>query len=417
MDQGFDQLFRRESGRLVATLTRFFGIHNLALAEDVVQDAYVRAVEVWKYHGVPDDPAAWLMVTAKRRAFDMLRRERTVRMFAPELQQLLESEWTIVPTVERAFESKMIKDDLLRMMFTCCHPKLADEAQIALILNILCGFNVSEVAAAFVTGQAAMEKRIQRAKKTLGKSRSLFQVAAESVRTRLPSVQHAIYLLFNEGYHGACREAAVRIDLCKEAMYLAELLRENNLTTARSTFALSALMCFHAARLPGRTDAGGEFIPFAIQDRLSWDQRLIEEGHRLLDQAANGSSMTEYHVEAAIAGLHALAPSPERTDWRSIVMLYDQLMRLRPSPIVALNRSVAVAQVEGPERGLAEIRGIAEAERLKVYPFYHAALGELEFRRGRNDLARQHFRAALAIGRNDMERKFYQQRIQSCEAT
>jgi RNA polymerase sigma factor (sigma-70 family) len=149
MDQGFDQLFRHESGRLVATLTRIFGIHNLLLAEDVVQDAYVRAVEVWKYHGVPDNPAAWLIVTAKRRALDMLRRERTVRTFAAELQQQLESEWTIGQNVEQAFEPKTIKDDLLRMMFTCCHPKLAEEAQIALILNILCGFNVSEVAAAF----------------------------------------------------------------------------------------------------------------------------------------------------------------------------------------------------------------------------------------------------------------------------
>src|SRR5262249_43960208 len=165
MDESLDQLFRRESGRLVATLTRVFGPHNLALAEDVVQDAYVRAVEVWKYHGIPGNPAAWLMITAKRRVLDTLRRERTVRTFAPELQQLLASEWTIGQTIEQAFEPSTIRDDLLRMMFTCCHPKLAEEAQVALILNILCGFNVSEVAAAFVTGQAAMEKRIQRAKK------------------------------------------------------------------------------------------------------------------------------------------------------------------------------------------------------------------------------------------------------------
>ena len=414
MDDGLDQLFRRESGRLVATLTRIFGPRNLALAEDVVQDAYIRAVEVWKYKGVPDNPAAWLMVTAKRRALDILRRERTVRTFAPELQQLVESEWTIAPAMEQAFAPSAIRDDQLRMMFTCCHPRLAEEAQIALILNILCGFSVSEVAAAFVTSHAAMEKRMQRAKRVLAESKCLFEFNRDTVTMRLESVQRALYLLFNEGYHGASASTTIRVDLCKEAMHLAGLLCENALTASPATYALSALMYFHAARLPGRTDAHGELVALANQDRKSWDSDLICAGHRLLDQAATGTSLSEYHIEAAIAGLHVLARSPDRTDWATIVSLYDQLLALRASPVIALNRSIAVAQIEGPERGLAEIRAIPDAGRLNAYPFFHAALGELELKLGRKDAARSCFRAALVAGRNDMERRFYQQRIDSC---
>src|SRR5260370_27826662 len=206
-----DHLFRREAGRMVATLTRIFGVHNLALAEDVVQDAFCRAVEVWKFRGVPENPSAWLVTSAKNRALDVLRRERTARTFAPELGRLLHSEWTLAPVVEEFFAPKAIKDDLLRMMFSCCHPRLPEEAQVALALHILCGFSVGEVASAFVSTHAAMEKRISRAKKALARSKSLFDIAdADDFARRLPTVHRALYLLFNEGYHGASPESAVR---------------------------------------------------------------------------------------------------------------------------------------------------------------------------------------------------------------
>ena len=225
-----DHLFRREAGRMVATLTRIFGVHNLALAEDVVQDAFCRALEVWKFRGVPENPSAWLMTTAKNRALDVLRRERTARTFAPELGRLLESEWTLAPAVEELFGANAIQDDQLRMMFSCCHPRLPEEAQVALMLHILCGFSVGEVAAAFVSSHAAMEKRITRAKKVLAGSKSLFDIAdAEDFAARLPAVHRALYLLFNEGYHGASPESAVRAELCREAMRLAALLREHPL--------------------------------------------------------------------------------------------------------------------------------------------------------------------------------------------
>ena len=411
-----DHLFRREAGRMVATLTRVFGVHNLALAEGVVQDAFCRALEVWKFRGVPENPSAWLIATAKNRALDILRRQRTARTFAPELGRLLDSEWTLAPAVEELFAANAIKDDLLRMMFSCCHPRLAEEAQVALILNILGGFSVDEIASAFVSSHAAIEKRITRAKKLLAGSKRLFDIAAPAdFSARLPAVQRALYLLFNEGYHGACAETAVRAELCHEAMRLAAVLLEHPLGATPTTHALSALMCLNAARLPARVDASGNLNSFFDQDRSLWDRKLVTEGLKLLELAVTGFELTEYHVEAAIASVHASAPRAEDTNWGRIVSLYDTLMSIRPSPVVALSRAIAVAQRDGPERGLEAIDAIADRDRLATYPFYPAALGELELRRGRHETARKHFRAARALARNPMERRFLDQRVCACE--
>ncbi len=410
----YDHLFRREAGRMVATLTRIFGPHNLTLAEDVVQDAFCRALEVWKFHGMPDNPAAWLMATAKNRALDVLRRESTARRFAPELGRLLDS--ALVPAVEELFGANAIKDDLLRMMFSCCDPRLPEEAQVALVLHILCAFSVDEIAGAFVSTQAAIEKRITRAKKTLARSKGLFDVAvASEFSARLPAVQRALYLLFNEGYHGASSERSVRVDLCREAMRLTCLMLEHPAGKTPATHALAALMYLGASRLPARVDASGNLSSLFDQDRSQWDQELVAQGLNLLDLSASGSELTEYHVEAAIAGVHAAAHCAQETDWGTIVSLYDTLMTIRPSPIVALNRAIAVAQCHGPERGLEEMQRIADANRLAAYPFYHAALGELELRSGRREVARDHFRAALRLARNPMEHRFLEQRVTVCE--
>ncbi len=411
-----DHLFRREAGRLVATLTSIFGVHNLALAEDVVQDAFCRALEVWKLRGVPDNPSAWLMTTAKRRALDVLRRERTARRFAPELGRFLDSEWTLAPTVEECFAPGAIKDDQLRMMFSCCQPRLSEEAQVALILHILCGFSVDEVASAFVSTHAAMEKRLTRAKKVLAASERLFDITdAQDFERRLPSVQRALYLLFNEGYHSASEEWSVRTDLCDDAMRLTAFLREHPLASTPETHALAALMCLHAARLPARVEPSGDLCLLADQDRSLWDAGLIAEGQRLLELSAQGPEISAYHVEAAIAAVHAAAHHAVDTDWGMIVSLYDRLMTIRPSPVVALNRAIAIAQHETAERGLEEIRAIPNSKRLARYPSYHAALGEFEFRSGNAERARTHFMDALAVARNPMERRFLGQRVGACE--
>jgi len=411
-----DHLFRHESGRMVAVLTRIFGVHNLALAEDVVQDAFCRALEVWAFRGVPENPSAWLMAAAKNRALDVLRRERTARTYEPELSRFLGSEWTLAPQIEEMFADKAIQDDQLRVMFSCCHPHLPEEAQVMLILHILCGFSVDEVASAFVTTYTAVEKRIPRAKKILAGSKKLFDtLAAADFAARLPAVQRALYLLFNEGYHGASAEFAIRAELCQEAIRLARILLEHPLGATPATYALAALMYLGAARLPARVDAAGDLNSLADQDRSKWDRKLISEGLNYLDLAACGPSITEYHIEAAISSVHAMAARLEDTDWDEIVSLYDLLMTTHPSPIVALNRAIAIAQRDGPERGLKEIGSIADADRLQSYPFYAAALGELELRRGQYDSASAYFLNAIGLARNEMERRFLKQRLSACE--
>jgi RNA polymerase sigma-70 factor (ECF subfamily) len=411
-----ENLFRRESGRMVAALTRIFGVHNLALAEDVVQEAFCRAIEIWKVRGVPDSPAAWLMTTAKNRALDVVRRERTARTFAPELTRFLESEWTAAPIVEEAFGEHAIRDEQLRMMFSCCHPRLPEEVQVALVLNILCGFGAKEIASAFLSGRAAIEKRLARGKKVLAASARLFDLGAEEFSSRLSAVRRALYLLFNEGYHSAFAEAAVRQELCAEAIRLTLLLLEHPAAATPETLALGAMMYLHAARLPARLDEFGDLSTLSDQDRSRWDATLVTRGLALLERSAAGRQVTSFHLEAAIAAAHASAATVTTTDWPSIVELYDRLMIVAPSPVVALNRAIAIAQRDGAERGLEELGTITDRERLADYPFYPAAIGELELRLGRRDAAREHFSAALAAARNPSERRFLQKRLQACGA-
>jgi RNA polymerase sigma factor (sigma-70 family) len=410
-----DHLFRHEAGRMVAVLTRIFGVHNLALAEDVVQDAFCRALEVWAFRGVPENPSAWLMAAAKNRALDVLRREKTARTYEPELSRWLQSEWTLASEVEEMFSDTAIKDDQLRMMFSCCHPRLSEEAQIMLMLHILCGFGIGEVASAFVTTYTAVEKRIPRSKRVLAGSKKLFDTQSSAdFSARLPAVQRALYLLFNEGYHGASAEFAVRAELCEEAIRLAKLLLEHPLGAMPSSYALSALMCLNRARLPARVDASGKLNSLFDQDRSLWDQDLISEGLLQLELSAEGAELTEYHVEAGIAAVHATAPTMQATNWQEIVSLYDKLMTIHPTPIVALNRAIAIGQRDGADCGMRELRTIPDSDRLAKYPFYHAAFAEFELQNGQTENAIGQFETALRLARNPMERQFFKNRIFSC---
>lgn len=404
-----EYLFRTEYGRIVAALSRIFGLGSLALAEDVAQDVFCRALEVWKLRGIPQNPSAWLMKSAKNRAIDLLRRDSTARNLVPELGRLLESEWTMVPTVNGMFEAETIKDDQLRMMFSCCDPGLSEDTQVGLMLYLLCGFTTSEIANAFLSKRGAMEKRITRGKAALATSNRLFDMADRELPQRLSAVHRALYLLFNEGYHGTS-PSGVRSELCREAMRLAALMLDNPVTSSPVTYALCALMWLNAARLPARTDSRGALIAFANQDHSLWDASLIAQGNAFLDRAARGEDVSEYHLEAAIASVHSSSPRGEETDWSRLVWLYDMLMNVRPSPVVALNRAIAVAQDAGPQRGIEEIRAIAHSERLASYPFLPAALGELELRAGDLENARKHFHEAATLARNPMERRFLEQR-------
>lgn len=407
-----EHLFRHESGRLTSILTKLFGIQNLPLVEDVVQEAFVRALETWKFHGIPENPSAWLMVTAKRCAIDALRRQGTARRFAPEIARLLESEWTLAPTVEEAFDSSRITDSQLQMMFCCVHPALPPETQVALILQYLCGFSMEEIAAAFLKQPAAMQKRLVRAKKTLAHSAEAFAFAGiDDTERRLPAVLRALYLLFNEGYHGASTESSVRENLCAEARRLTALLLESRLTSTPDTYALAALLDMDSARLRSRRDTAGDLILLANQDRSTWDRTLIETGRRHLERAAAGQYLSTYHLEAAIAELHCSAPSFQETDWSGIVYLYDALMSIAPSPVIALNRAVAVGMRDGAENGLLAIRTIADGRRLSRYPFYFAAVGEFEARLGHLAEARGAYGKARRLARSPAEQRLFDSKL------
>jgi RNA polymerase sigma factor (sigma-70 family) len=403
--------FRHEFGRLVSVLGRVFGARNLATCEDIAQETLCRALEVWKLEGIPTDPSAWLTTVAKNRAIDSLRRERTRSLALPELARYVESEWTLVPMVSQLFEGDPHRSDELAMMFTLAQPRLPEASRIALILRVLCGFGIDEIASALLASPDSIEKRIQRGCALLGESLAPVSLDSPEIEARFEAVQTAIYLLFNEGYHSASPSDVVREDLCREAMRLSLLLAEHPRTSRPSSLALAALLFLHAARLPGRRNEHGALLPFVDQDRSHWDKGLVRVGLELLDRGAAGDSVSTYHLQAAIAAHHALAPSASETPWEAIARLYDALLARSPSPIVALNRAIARGEAFGPEKGWDALVAIRTNGELARYPFLDAALGEFSLRLGRVDDAKGHFELAYGLARNDAERAFLRARV------
>jgi RNA polymerase sigma factor (sigma-70 family) len=398
---------------MVSYLTRLFGLGRLNLAEDVVQDTLCQALQVWSMHGLPENPSAWLMRVARNRAIDLIRRDDQFQYLTPELAYLsmLGEE---DPEREPASE-KEIQDDQLRMMFSCCHPGLSAEVQVTLILKTLCGFSVAEIASALLASEDSIEKRLGRARRLLRESGTFVEVTnASDIRQRLEAVYQAIYLLFNEGYHASQSERTIREDLCYEALRLALLLSEHPEGARPKTFALLALFCFNAARLSGRVDAEGFLIQLENQDRSKWDRALIGRGFGFLEQSASGTELSEFHLEAAIASLHSGAETYAKTDWARIQELYDLLYVVKPTPIVALNRAIAVGQAQGPEKGLAELEKITDLSKLKDYPFYAAAQGEFRRLAGCREEARVCFERALKLARNPSEARFLERKLRAC---
>jgi len=387
---------------MVATLVRVLGVRHMDLAEDVVQDALLSALETWKYHGVPRNPTAWLFQTARHRAVDLLRRRRLFNQVAERVSRRLGAR----------IEDEELRDDQLRMMFSCAHPGVPPEGQVAIILKYLCGFGLPEIAQAFLTTEAAIEKRLARAKHVMKRAGGLEFPGTRGLVRRLDSVQQAVYLLFSEGYHGTHPVRTVREELCAEALRLGAMLADHPATAVPATFALQGLMCLHAARIPARMDDAGSLILLEAQDRSLWSRPLLEEGFRYLGRSAGGKELTPFHVEAGIAALHAQARSLSETNWEAILRMYTVLYRLRPTPIVALNRAIALGRVEGPESGLLELERIGRTRRLLNYPFLDAAAGDLHERAGRPEEARNHFERALGLARNESERKVLTGRLQ-----
>ena len=398
-----EHLFRHQAARIIAALTRVFGSHNLQLAEDVVQDALIKALQVWPFQGVPENPAAWLTQVAKRRALDLIRRESVWADKTAELERVLP-----LSTDEVQSSQGTEMDDQLALIFMTCHPAIPGEAQLALTLKVAGGFSVPEIARALLAQPEAIAKRIGRAKKLIREQGITLELPATGqLAERMEAVLHVLYLLFNEGYSATQGENLLREDLCEEALRLGWLLVRHPRTKTPAAHALLALFMLQAARLPARTKAGGALAILAEQDRQRWDQRLIAAGLRQLAQAAAGTVVTRYHLQAEIAALHLT----ETTDWAQVAALYEQLFQLEPSPIVALNHAVAVAHWQGPAAGLQLVAGIETHHALRQYHLLPAVQAWLWRAAGEREKAARFYRAALRCNCTEPERQFLQQQL------
>ncbi|MFN7115711.1 MAG: RNA polymerase sigma factor [Saprospiraceae bacterium] len=412
LEQKMDHLFRQEWGRMVAFLTRIFGAHNLEMAEDIAQDTLLKALEQWKFRGMPDNPSAWLMTVAKNRAMDVIRRERRKIQLAEDVGVLLESEYTIATTIENLTTEAEIKDDQLRMMFACCHPALAAEAQITMILKTLCGFSIAEIAKAFLANEENINKRLYRARQLFREGKVALEIPTQNeIGARLDNVLTAIYLLFNEGYNATSHEDLIRNDLIQEALRLALLLTQHPQTARPEVYALLALMCFHAARTDSRLNEQGNILLLKNQDRTTWNQELIQTGIQFLAQSAQGEAYTSYHLEAGIAYEHCVAKHYESTNWENIVKYYDLLYQIQPTSIVALNRAIAVGEWQGAVAGLKAIEQIPDLQRIERYYLYSATLGEFYLQLQESANARHYFELALAQTQSNKEKKLLQEKL------
>jgi RNA polymerase sigma factor (sigma-70 family) len=411
-----EHLFRQEAGKLVSVLTGIFGIDHLQLAEDVVQEALIRALQTWPYYGIPKNPAAWITQTAKNLALDLIRREKLFRDKQPEIVASTE-QWSgdSSPDESPLFDTE-IKDGRLRLMFACCHPLMTQEEQTVLALKTLCGFSAAEIAKAFLATEAAIAKRLTRARQKIRELRIPFEIpSGEELTIRLDGVLQTLYLLFNEGYKASTGASLVREELCHEAIRLALLLAEHPAGNRPRIHALVALMLLNAARFPTRTDTDGNILRLKEQDRSRWDRAMIARGMFHLLQSAEGDEVSDYHLQAGIAACHCAAKDYESTDWPQILSLYNRLVEFDDSPVVALNRAVAVANVDGPIAGLDAVKAIRNRGKLSSYYLLYAVLGELEAQLNHLQTAADHFRISLKLAEIKSEKMFLSKRLQACE--
>jgi RNA polymerase sigma-70 factor (ECF subfamily) len=406
-----EALYREERPRALATLIRLLG--DFDLAEDALQDAFAAALQRWPRAGVPASPRAWLVSTARHKAIDRLRRDKSLAAKRVEIAYLSE---TTVPAPSLA-EEEPFPDDLMRLIFTCCHPALALEAQVALTLKTLCGLSVEEIARAFLVSPATMAQRLVRAKGKIRAARIPYEVpASDRLAERLEGVLRVVYLVFNEGYAATAGDAVVRRELCGEAIRLGRLLREM-LPDTSEVAALLALMLLHDSRRSARVDATGDIVTLEEQDRSLWDRPQITEGRALAEAALRRGGAGFYALQAAIAALHAQAARAPHTDWPQIAALYALLLRLHPSPVVALNHAAAVAMGERLDRGLRLIEQLEEKGELPAYHLLPAAKADILRRLGRRAEAAAAYERALELVTHDAERRYLERRLREVRDT
>ena len=413
--QVVEHCFRHESGKIISTLTRIFGIEHINRAEDVVQETLARALQTWPYYGIPQNPAAWITQVAKNLALDLIRREKTFHNKEGEIARLIDQDST--DATENAFiGEKVITDDRLRMMFVCCHPVLPQEAHVALALKTLCGFSAGEIARAFLTSEAAIAKRLTRAKQKIREARVPFEIpAGEELAQRLDGVLQTLYLLFNEGYKASTGDQLIREALCYEAIRLGGLLAEHPAGNRPQTHALLALMLLNGARLKARVDQDGNILRLKEQTRSTWDQAMIARGLFHLMQSMAGDEISEYHLQAGVAACHCAAKDYESTDWPQILSLYDRLVEMNDSPVILLNRAVALAKVHGPRAGIEAVQAIQDRQELNSYYLLYAVLGEFEADLNNKESAVNYFRKSLELTTIKSEQIFMSKKLKQIE--
>jgi RNA polymerase sigma-70 factor (ECF subfamily) len=408
-----EHLFRHEGAKMVATLTRIFGIEHLNLAEDVVQEALARALQTWPFYGVPKNPSAWIMRASRNLALDVVRRRKVFQNKQAEIIRLMDRDGAALD--EAIFSEDEISDDRLRLMFVCCHSAISAEAQVTLALKTLCGFSVAEIGHAFLTTEAAIAKRLTRAKQKIHQARIPFEIpTGRELEQRLDGVLQSLYLLFNEGYKASSGEHLVRAELCEEAIRLTELLVAHPAGDQPKAHALLALMLLNAARNPTRLDTEGNLLRLQEQHRTRWDKSMIARGMFHFAQSATGDELSEYHLQAGIAACHCAAKDYKSTNWQQILLLYDRLIEFDQSPVVALNRAVAIANIDGPEAGLEAVRHVRDLSKLSSYYLLYAVMGEFEMQSGNLQTAAEQFRKSFELAETKSERAFLLKRLQRC---
>lgn len=412
-----EHCFRHESGKMVSTLARIFGAKHLNLAEDVVQEALARALQTWPYYGIPKNPAAWITQVSKNLALDLIRRDKVFRNKEIDIAIFMESSPAFSGGEDTVSFKDEIRDDRLWMMFMCCHPLVPQEAQVALALKTLCGFSAGEIAKAFLTSEAAIAKRLTRAKRKIREASIPFELpTGDELRARLDGVLQTLYLLFNEGYKASEGDSLIRKELCHEAIRLSALLAGHPVGNRPRVHALIALMLLNGARLQARLDTDGNILRLKDQDRSQWDQAMIARGLFHLMRSTEGDEVSVYHLQASIAACHCAARDYESTDWRRILHYYNLLVDMDDSPVVALNRSVAVAYVQGPRAGIEAVEAIRNLDQLDSYYLLYAVLGEFEERLKNRKAAVEYFRKSLELATIKSERKFFMKKIRTLES-
>lgn len=415
INESVDHLFRHHSGQMVAVLSRIFGLEKLDLIEDAIQDAMIKALKIWTIQGIPNNPRAWLIEVAKNQIFDRLRRSQKFEVSGEDFVNASKY-LQILDFSDGIHFANEVSEDILQMMFACCHPLVSPDSQVALTLKTVSGFSVGEIASAFLSREETIAKMLTRAKQKLKQNKIRLEMPApDKVFLRIEPVLKVLYLMFNEGYNALQGEKLIRNDLCFEAIRLGKMLSNHPLTNLPKTHALLALFFFQGARLKTRFDANGDILLLSEQNRAEWDKRMIIEGLQHFRLSANGEELSDYHLEAEIASVHAIAKDFAATDWQRILRCYEMLSERNSSPVVMLNKTITLAKITNAETGLAELEQLKTEKSLSNYLPFYITLAELQTETGNKKDAAETYQKALNLANNEAVRRFLHKKFDCLE--